>query len=986
MRWSPRLYGRLVCMLAFGGPVLFAQGTQTATINGTVVTAKGDPIADAYIKLTSPALQGERQLRSDAAGHFRAPLLPPGEYKILITKDGLDSVTLNQRVGLEQTFSPRVILKATSGSTVEVVGNAITADKAEFKQAVNYTKDTIDNLPIQRSNLLDIAYLAPGVVENVMSARGGVQIRGSMGAGNLFLVDGQNVMDNLYSGQRIPIIFDTVDETQVLTGALPAEYGDVEGGVVNSVTKSGGDDFTASLRFDFNNPGQNAVKSHADRSDIAHNWNMERSLQIGGPIIKSKLWFHIGYFSANPTPSMVGGAGGAAAGVPGNGNGFGYIREDRDYRREFKLTWAINEDNTLSASYHANQNDRRNADYGAGDISDLTYLITKGDFWNLQWRSLLTTNATLSVKFGQKHQSFPNPGGGVDPNIWTLYNFDDGYGYRNQWFDPRDPIPDQRDNQTANIKFTYFLNAVGFHQIDVGMDYYSGSTKASGAATPNYFTIGGVTYNNYGVNVWGLDFTNGRVAGGGASVDSIDGLQFFKDKATVVTQGYYLNDKWQLNNHWNFQLGLRVDHYDASSEAGGHTSSAWSFAPRLGAKWDLFGDSKWAAGLSYAKYNGRVLESTLQNVTYVNNAPYKEWMWAPGGYANQYDSTPVSFAAMQNLANYYTLGYVGHNDAHLNMRIDPNLKPQQVDEWQLSLAHNFESRLGSGYIKFNWVDKKWSHLIDYTQGNNGGALDPGLIDPNLPEDQTRNSRAFIRVYQNSTVPIRRYKSAELEGSLTKGPWTLSGNVVYASLEGNFVGEGAASPGRGQGLEYYTIQNGVYMYERNITNPVGKLPGDKPLRWRVMGGYAMENFLGKLNLGLLYRYDTGDVFNRTRSIRRSSLNPDLDPQFGSRATQYLGNTRGNEHYPSYRYFDLSIQQDFKLLKLASGRALNFFAKVDITNVFNHQQRTGYDVTYDSLPGGDPITNPFVPGSNFGASDGPGYWGEARALRFSVGLKF
>lgn len=970
--------GRLLPILILGLPAL-AQGTQSANISGEVVDKSGRPIVGARVLLTSPALQGTREYRTDETGRFGARLLPPGEYRIQVSKEGLETRTVTQRVGLEQTFSPRITLSPNAGAVVEVVAGNLAADKAEFKQAVNYTKETIDALPVSRSNLLDIAYLAPGVVENASSARGGVSIRGSMGTGNLFLVDGQNVQDNLYQGQRIPIIFDSVEETQVLTGALPAEYGDVEGGVVNSITKSGGDDFSASLRYDLKIASWNAVNPSSDRSLIPKGLQTERSIQVDGPILKSKLWFHVAHFFADPNTPQVGGSGNLAyPNGPVNDsrpNGFGYFRKESDTRREIKLTWAINQDHTLSWSYHDNDKLQKNMDYGAGDAANLVELATKGKFWNLQWRAVFGQSATLSVKVGQKSQFL---GGGVTPdvNVFTLYNLDDGYGYRNVWFDPNDPAPDHRDNETANVKFSYFLNAFGHHQIDVGFDMYHGTTKASGASTPNYFTIGGTRYNSYGINIYELDADAGL-----ASVDSIDGLELKADKAEVVTRGFYLNDRWEYDTHLNFQLGVRMDGYRAQSDLGGRTAGRSSFnklalSPRLGMKIDPSGEGKFTVALSYARYNGRVLETVLQNVSYVNNPPLKEFAWSPGGVL--YDDVPVSYSAMQTIANYDP-NYVARTDAHFNVRIDPDLTPPKVEEKQISVTKNYNSALGKGFFRLNAIWKSWSNLIDYTQGDSGTALDP-ILGP-----------TYIRVYQNSDIPTREYRSYEVEATWAKNAWALNGNVTWASLEGNFVGEGAASPGRGQGLEYFTTQDGVRMYDRNITNPSGKLPGDNPLRINLLGTYTLEWFLGRTVVGMLARYNSGDVYSHTRSIRRDALTNNvalISDQFGSRATQYQNNVRGDGRFPVQRYLDLSVQHDFKLAKFSNDRVLGLYVKLDITNVFNHQVILEKNVSYEALPGpAAPVpgflSDPFVQSASFGQ---PTRWADGRTLKFSVGVKY
>lgn len=958
---SNRNLGRLACLLAAASTLALAQGSQTATIAGDVVDGSGKPIAGAYIKVTSPALQGERQIRTDANGRFRAPLLPPGEYRIQVSATGLNTAILTQRVGVEQSFTPHIVLKATTGATVEVVAMPIAADKSEFKEAVNFTKETIDNLPVSRSGLLDIAYLAPSVVQNVNSDRGGVQIRGSLGTGNLFLVDGQNVQDNLYNGQRIGIIFDAVEETQVLTGAIPAEYGDVEGGVVNSITKSGGDKFTADLRWDLSNPAWNAIAPMTDRA-TPNLLSNEMSLQVGGPIIKSKLWFFAAGYSNKPNVTTIGGVGRVTA-DNANPGGFNYNNPTTDLRRELKLTWAVNDNNSLTAAY--NNNDVRSLkDYGAGEFQGLTALHTYGEFYSVALRSILGPSLTMNARYGEKKQLLE--GGGLgDPANWILYNEDDGYVYNNGWFNPADPAPDHRNNKTANVKFSYFWDGAGSHQSDFGMDYYQGITTASGDQGPGQFNVGSTRYNVWDVNVYGLD-TTARTA----TVDAASGIdvgEYHPDKVTANTLGFYLNDKWTLDNHWNFQIGARFDRYDAKSASNGDIASHSSFSPRLGAKFDILGDSAWVVGLSFARYNGRVLETVLQNVSYVNNEIWKEFPWiGPSG--------SIPFTQMYNLANYdltapYTI-YAGP----VNVRIPSNLKPQSVDESQASLTHAFRSTaLGTGYVKVTLVDKKWNDLIDYTQGNSG-------------QVDYQGQPMYIRIYQNNPNATRAYKAMELEGQTQIGSWKVGGNIVWSSLKGNYEGETSGSPGKGQGLDFFRIQDSTVMYNGNDLNPSGYLTGDVPIRMRLIASYEALNSLGKLNWGFAYRFDSGAHYSWTRRINRDDLNPLLDQSFGSSATQYYGQERGDHVGSAQAYLDLSVQQDFQVIKVGS-RAVNAFVKLDVRNVFNHTQILTVDETFARVPGGGSLSSPWVAADpTFGSPAGPGNYGTPREVRISTGVKF
>ena len=962
-------FSTLLLALAAGVPAL-AQGTQTATISLEVVSAKKAVIAGALVRLSSPALQGERTGRTDEAGHYRAPLLPPGDYRVIISKEGLETITLTQHLGLQQNFSPRVVMQSTSGATVEVVTTVPAADKAEFKSAQNYSKEQVDALPVSRTSLLDIAYLSPGVVANQNADRGSVQIRGSMGTGNLFLVDGQNINDNLYQGQRIGIIFDSVDETVVLTGALPAEYGDVEGGVVNSVTKAGSDEFEGSLRWDLANPSWGAVKPLADRSAYASSLNSTRSFQLGGPILKGRIWFHVGYFDAHPSeikslPSDQ--YFDQGTGSYYTGSGYTYQKKTDDYRREIKLTGALTDDHTLALSYH-NQNNIALNDYGAGEPAALTGLVTNSTFWNASLRSIWTPWMTTTLRFGAKHQYLGSQGG--DTGQWLINNDDTNnyLAYRNTYFNPMDPAPDQRNNRTANFKATFFLNGMGSHELDAGLDWYRGNTEASGDGSPTSI-IGpaGSPVAGRRLNLWWVDAYDVDPKTKTSGVYDAYFGQWVKDRTTNDTMGYYLNDKWTLNQNWLFQIGGRFDTYDYQSEAVGKVASNSSFSPRLGAKWDFFGDSSWVAGLSYAKYNGKVLEGTLTNATFVNSPRLFAFNWQGPARATNAD--------LANLANWDFSNTIDFSDSGLTTKFDPHLKPQSVTELQATLTWAFKNpTLGQGYLKGTVVAKEWSNLIDFRAGNDGHVTDP-----------TYGQDFYVRYYYNNPDAKRSYRATELEGSLTKDQLNVSGYLALSSLRGNFVGEERANPGKGQGLYNFSNTDGVKMYDPAILNPYGYLPGDTPFRAQIMATYTTTNGFGKQSYGFVQRWTSGSRYSTSRSVSTAAINPGLPGQFGGHANVYLGE-RGSGLFPSITSLDFTFQEQVDLWSLKKGHPAQGFFKVDIKNLLNHQQKQSYQVGYTSVSSSGSLSDPWQKVGGWGQPTSSADYIDARTILVGAGLKF
>ncbi|MBK7292293.1 MAG: TonB-dependent receptor [Holophagaceae bacterium] len=458
-----------------------------------------------------------------------------------------------------------------------------------------------------------------------------MQIRGAMTSGNLYLLDGQNIADNAYNNRGLSVIDDSIEETQVITGAMSAEYGDVDGGVINSITRSGGNEFSGSLRWELSNPSWNGTTPGQDRLAIANTLGETKTLSLSGPIIKDKLWFAGSYYTAktNTTGVIGGDLGNGAldyidrdlgatppwdnsfslgAGNGPGGFGSGYAGGRNEIRRQIKLTWSINQDHTLVGSYMRNAINDVNRNYSAGELLALVPQISTSDFWNVALRSAWTTNFTTEARIGRKNQMLS--AGGSPNGQSPIYSDDTGLFYNNGIFNSTDG-GDNRGNKTLNLKASLFWNGAGSHQTDFGFDYYEGIRQAKNEQSPTnlIFEAAGVnlaTRTGIPTAIWVFTSTEGE--------------------AKNFSYGLYANDKWSLNQHWNFQIGVRFDTYKAENEGGAKTAGASGLSPRLGVKYDLFGDSKHIFGLSYAKYNGKVLEGITNSVTGQGNPTEVDWL------------------------------------------------------------------------------------------------------------------------------------------------------------------------------------------------------------------------------------------------------------------------------------------------------------------------------------------------------------------------
>src|SRR6185436_14720247 len=222
-----------------------------ATLSGKV-TADGAPLPGVTVTVTSPNLQGSRTTETTATGEFILPFLPPGNYTAKFELSGMQ--TMSKKVSLAAALTEKVEVtmrqEAIAESITVTADTPITASVETTQVSTNFKQELIEALPIAR-NLTSVALLAPGVNNN--GPGGGLIISGAMSFDSLYLVNGAIVNENLRGQPHNLFIEDAVQETTVLSAGVSAEYGHFTGGVVNAITKSGGNEFSGSLRSSLTN-------------------------------------------------------------------------------------------------------------------------------------------------------------------------------------------------------------------------------------------------------------------------------------------------------------------------------------------------------------------------------------------------------------------------------------------------------------------------------------------------------------------------------------------------------------------------------------------------------------------------------------------------------------------------------------------------------------------------------------------------------------
>ena len=282
---------------------VFAQSSTTGAIEGTVSDQNGAPVANATVTATSPNLLGSGQAaQTNSDGKYQIGNLPPGKYTVTITEQagfgklerGDVTVNLSKTTTVDLT-----VLPLGAQAQVTITGSDVAAvDVTSTTAGTNVSSDQFSNFPTSRT-VQGLYTIAPTVTGSGLRDASGRErdpsVAGSSGPENNYILDGVNTSDPAFGGSGANLPFEFVQEVEIKTGAYGAEHGRATGGIFNVITKSGGNEFTGDVFGYFTTKGMvRSVKSTAiplvGASPQAFS-EIDAGFDIGGPVIKDKLWF-----------------------------------------------------------------------------------------------------------------------------------------------------------------------------------------------------------------------------------------------------------------------------------------------------------------------------------------------------------------------------------------------------------------------------------------------------------------------------------------------------------------------------------------------------------------------------------------------------------------------------------------------------------------------------------------------------------------------
>src|SRR3989475_107132 len=820
-RRMKRVFAVLACLAALAsGTRAYAQGAQTGTITGTVQSADGLSLPGATVTATSPFLQGTRSAVTDVNGVYVIKGLPPGRYVIAFEMPSFRPAT-NESVDLTvggTTEVNQTMALASVSETVNVVANTTPAALATVTLSTVYNKRELDSLPVGRTPA-QIAELAPGLTNNTPNV-GQVSIAGAFAYDNVFMLNGVDINDNLFGSPHNLFIEDAIQETNIMTNGISAEWGRFSGGVINMVTKSGGNTFSGSFRENLSNPKWIDETPREDSAAIVHKDILGKTHEgtFGGPIVKDKLWFFAaGRYENSNTPQTT---------VQTN---IAYTEQVTNKRGDLKGTGTVAAGHTLQASYINNGTTQANVSgLGATLRGDPNILVTRqlpNRLFAANYNGIVANKLFATAQYSEKKFGFRNSGGtstalidspfrsrgvtsGVAGNVF----------YNAPYFDSTDP-EDRNNRQVAgSISYTLSTKRMGSHDLKGGAERYT-STRTGGnsqSATSyvfraDYLVSGGVpVVDSKGtpvpIFVPGSTRLENFIATRGAQVD-------------INTTSLYAQDHWIVSPRISLDLGTRFEAVRSNATGDIVTVNTNTIVPRLGATFDVEGSGRTLLQATYAHYGGKYSEAQFARNTDVGNP--SQIIYSYTGPAGQ----GKDFAPGMSLSNYTTI--IGGGFPTANIFADPNIKSPTTREFTAGLGRELGQK-GFAKATYTWR-KTYDFVEDFITLANGQTT---VVRNGV------NFGTFNNVVYSNTDAKREYQGVVFQSNYRLRDTVFVGGSYTLQIknEGNFTGEGTNTPGSTTILGNYPE---IYGPSLDRLLPDGRLYDYQQHKVRVYGIYTQR---------------------------------------------------------------------------------------------------------------------------------------------------
>jgi outer membrane receptor protein involved in Fe transport len=933
---------------------LCAQMNPTGTLTGHVTDGKV-ALPGVTVSVTSPNLQGTRTAVTEVTGDYILAFLPAGEYKVRFELSGFQTLDTSIKISAAQISRLDATMPESKvAEEVTVTGTYETISSAN-QAATTMTQDLLNQLPAART-IVAAVQLAPGVVDG---PNGYAMISGAQQYENLYLVNGVAVNDNVRNTPTALYIEDAVQEVTTQTSGISAEYGRFAGGVVNMLTRSGGNERHGSIRDSLTSDKWTAkTPKTTSRNDTINN---TYEATLGGYVFKDRLW----YFLAGRSFKITADRQLYSTNIP-------YTYGDDQKRYEGKLTFALNPNHRIIGSYLKVKEDETN--YLFTSLRNLDpstidpYRATPNDLTAVNYTGVLTDNFFVEAQYSKKNFSFVNSGSEYTDLIQGTVIRDNVNGWASNSAYFCGGCGDiERNNDDWMVKGSWFAtsSALGSHDIVFGYDSFDDMRREDNYQSGSNFIYWPTEYLTRADGSIVLDPTLGEpipIAYGDGSSDFTYWALLTPSKTSHFrTNSVFVNDRWRLNNHFSFNIGLRYDKNDGEDQAHNTVAKDSRVSPRLGVTYDLHGDGNWLFNAGYGHYVTAI--AGTGNVADKGAGSPSQFGYFYYGPDINTDCTPDNPGACLNahqvLEEVFGWLYENGKDAYgrplgrevgygyvagLSQIVAPGLQSPYAEEITVGVTKRLGSR---GLVRVDYVNRQYKDLYALKCDTSTGQVTDELGNVSDMKLVINDPGTLERKYNGVTVQLAYRATDRLN---------IGGNYTWGHRYGNYVGESAgAGPYANSANSYYYPEYS----QQSWTNPKGDLPGDQRNTARV---YAVWDFVNTkhhvLSVSLMESYFSGNPYEATGQIY--SYPYVTNPGYATRPTTvtYFFSKRGAYLTDNITRSDIAFNYSFRIPTL--GADLEFFIHPIVTNVFNEHGVDNVDTTvYTRYYGSNwPLFNPFT----------------------------
>ena len=691
--------------------------------------------------------------------------------------------------------------------TVNVVGKSADVLTQTAQVATNFKQDLIAMLPTNR-DINATLLMAPAV--HPSGPAGAYSIAGAMSFESLFLVNGVTVNENL-RGQAFNIyIEDAIQETTVATDGVSAEYGRFSGGLVNVITKSGGNLFSGSFRESLFNdnwrslvtgngnlntsgatPKCNTVTSlngaqfadpHCFPSDTKINKMVPTDEYVfGGPVRRDHLWF----FTAGRFQNQ------AVARNTIQPVNLPYQSEDQRKRFEVKLTGSVNSNHRFEGAYTKEALTQVNNTFSTASSMDAASLYTREtplDLYTLSYNGILTPQFFVEARASTRHFSFIGSGA---PSTDIINGHAAARPRARRPLLVADLLRRLRSGEARQRQREHQGHVLQVDQAARARTRWcSATTRSTTSGSPTTISRGATTASTARRRSSGIGPSIPQWLPGSSTVLQYNPIATSSLGTNFRTHSLFYNDQWRMNPHLTLNLGIRYDKNHGADSAGNVVANDSAFSPRLGVVWDPTGNGQWSVSASASKYVAAIANSIADSSSAAGNPATLQWTYSgPAINPDANAATLVgSAAAIQQMFNWCapdSRGYCtvaapsGTSLPGVSVKIPNGLSSPNVRAYAFGVSRQIGSRavVRADYSYRDYKDF-YSQRIDQTTGKVTDSF---------------GNVSDLAVVENTNDLKRRYSGMTVSATYRiNGRTDIGGNYTLSRLWGNWDGENVAS--------------------------------------------------------------------------------------------------------------------------------------------------------------------------------------------------